>query len=49
MLSFWFQKKNNVDNTLMFIVVAKQSCIEPRLFSVKGIRSWEGTELGQIT
>jgi len=33
----------------MFIGAAKQHCIEPRQFSVKGPRSWEGTELGQLT
>ena len=44
---FWFCEENNVDNTSMFIVAAKQCCTEPRPFSVKGPRSWEGTELGQ--
>lgn len=34
---------------MMFIVAAKQSCTEPRLFSVKGPSRWEGTELGQLT
>ena len=43
------REKNNVDNTLMFIAAAKQCCIEPRPFSAKGPRSWEGTELGQLT
>jgi len=33
----------------MLIVVAKQGCMEPRLFTEKGPRSWEGTELGQLT
>ena len=46
---FWFQEKNNADNTLMFIVSAKQCCTEPRPFSAKGTKSWEGTELGQLT
>jgi len=30
-------------------VVAKQCCTEPRPFSVNCPRSWEGTELGQLT
>jgi len=33
----------------MFIVAAKQCCTEPRAFTVKGLRSWEGTELGHLT
>jgi len=33
----------------MFTVAAKQGCTEPRPFSAKGPRSWEGTELGQLT
>jgi len=41
--------RNNVDNTPMFIVAAKQCCTEPEPFSVKGPGSWEGTELGQLT
>ena len=41
-------EKNNV-NTLMIIVTAKKFSTEPRLLTVKGPRSWEGTELGQLT
>jgi len=33
----------------VFIAAAKQCCTEPRPFSEKGPRSWEGTELGQLT
>jgi len=33
----------------MLIVAAEQCSIELRLFPVKGPRSWEGTELGQLT
>jgi len=33
----------------VFIAAAKQCCTEPRTFSEKGPRSWEGTELGQLT
>ena len=29
----------------MFIAAAKQYCIEPRPFTEKGQRSWEGTDL----
>jgi len=31
----------------MYIVTAEQCCGEPRPFSAKGSRTWEGTELGQ--
>lgn len=51
-LHFWFSEKNNVDSIdsiLMFIVSAKQCCTEPRPFSAKGARSWEGKELEQLT
>lgn len=41
--------ENNVDNTMMFILAAKQSCTEPSPFSHKGPRSWRGRELGQQT
>jgi len=33
----------------MFIVAAKQCCTEPRPLAAKGQRSWERTELGQLT
>ena len=33
----------------MFTAAAKQCCTEPRPLSVEGPRSWEGTELGQLT
>jgi len=33
----------------MFTVTAKQHYTEPKPFPVKGPRSWEGTELGQLT
>ena len=46
---FWFWDKNNVGNTPVFIVAAKQNGMEPRTFAVKGPRSWVGTELGQLT
>jgi len=46
---FGFKEKNNVDNTPMSIVAAKQCCIKPRPFAVKGPMSCEGTELGQLT
>ena len=49
MLCFLFQEKNNVGNTLMFMVAAKQCCKEARLSLGKETRSWEGTELGQLT
>ena len=47
-LCFGSRTENNVDNTLMFVVAAKQHCREPRPLSEKGPRSWEGTELGQL-
>ena len=46
---FWLKEKNDVDNKLMFIVPAKQCCTEPRPFTERDPRSWEGTELGQLT
>ena len=49
MLCFGSRKKNNVDNTLMFIAAAKQCYTETRPFSEKGPRNWEGTESGQLT
>lgn len=33
---------------LMFVVAAKRCCTEVWPFSAKGLRSWEGTELGQL-
>jgi len=45
----WFWEKNGVDNSLLCIVAAEQHCTEPRPFSVKGPRSWEGTELEELT
>ena len=33
----------------MFIFAVKQRCTVPRPFSAKGPRSWEGTELGELT
>jgi len=33
----------------MFIVAVKQHFTEPRPFAAKYPRSWEGTELGQLT
>jgi len=35
--------------TPLFIVAAKQCCTERRAFVVKGPRSGEGTELGELT
>jgi len=32
---FWFYEKNNVDNTPLFIVAAKQYCIGSRPFLTK--------------
>lgn len=46
---FWFQEENTVDKVLMFLAAAKKFYTEPRPFSVKGWKSWEGTELEQIT
>ena len=43
-LCFGSRTENNVDNTLMFVVAAKQHCREPRPLSEKGPRRWEGTE-----
>jgi len=42
---FWFKEKNNVVNTLMFIVSAKWCCIEPTLFSAKGPRGNRGNRI----
>ena len=46
-----FDKENHAGNTLMFTPSDKQCCREraPRPFSGKGTRSWEETELGQLT
>ena len=33
----------------MLTVAAKQYCAASRPFAAKGPRSWEGTELGQLT
>ena len=45
MLCFGSRKTNNIDNTPIFIVAAKQCYTGPRTFP----RSWEGTEQGQLT
>ena len=38
-----------VDNTPMLVFANKQCCTEPRPFAGKGPRSWEGTELVELT
>lgn len=35
------KKKNNVDNTPVLIVAAKQCCIEPRPLAANGPRIWD--------
>jgi len=49
---FWIWDENNVDNMLMFLVVARQS----RIFQLLTLAwpatctgSWKGTQLGQLT
>lgn len=47
--AFWFWEKNNAGNTPTLILAAKRCRTEPRPFSAKAPRSWEGAELGLLT
>lgn len=49
MMTSWFKEISNGDNSLAFTVTTKRCCTESRPVTVKGPRSWERTELGQLT
>jgi len=46
---FWIWDENNVGNTLMFLVVARQSRTFQLLNAARCTGSWEGTQLRQLT
>ena len=46
---FWFWEESSVDNTPPMLIVQLSMLHRAKPFSAKDPRSWEGTELGQLT